>query len=410
MQEYFKREKYLKKIRPFYKTDIIKIITGVRRCGKSYIMKMIADELIEQGINKNEIIFLDLDKRENVNIKNAKELDKKINKLIINNEYTYLFIDEIQNVIDFEEVINSYNTEGNISIFLTGSNSYLLSGQIATKLTGRYLEFEIFTLSFNEYLSMKKYYNQLDNVNINSEFNEYIRFGGFPKSLEFQDPQARYKYVEGIVNEIFEKDIRSYNKIKYKNVYDRVLKHVINNFGTTFSINNIFNFFNNIDNTPIAKETIKKYIDILINAKIVYECTRFDCKSRKNLIGERKYYLADLSFYFMNNTDARINFGPVLENLIFLYLRQKDYSVSIGKIGELECDFIARKKFDEYFYIQVSYSIAEKPAEDREFRVFEKIKDNFPKYLFTLDPLLQSRNGIYHKNLIDILLNDDDLK
>lgn len=368
-------------------------------------MRMIADELIESGVTSDKIIYLDLDRRENRKIKTPEQLEVKIESLL-SDGFNYLFIDEIQNVVGFEEVINAFNTDGNISIFLTGSNSYLLSGEIATKLTGRYLEFEIFTLNFNEYLDMKKMYGKEINSNINIEFQEYIRFGGFPKSLEFDEPIARYKYVEGVINEIFEKDIKSHNKIKYKNVFDRVQKYVLNNFGMTFSVNNLFDYFNKVDNTPIAKETIRKYIQILLNAKIIYECPRFDCKSKKSLSGEQKYYLPDLSFYFMNNTDARINYGPVLENLVFLFLKQKDLNVSVGKIGNLECDFIARKNFEEYFYIQVSYSVAEEKAENREFRVFEKIRDNYPKYLLTLDPLLQSRDGIFHKNLIEFLKDD----
>ena len=404
-EKYFKREKYLSKIRPFYHSDIVKVITGIRRCGKSFIMRMIADELIESGVTSDKIIYLDLDRRENRKIKTPEQLEVKIESLL-SDGFNYLFIDEIQNVVGFEEVINAFNTDGNISIFLTGSNSYLLSGEIATKLTGRYLEFEIFTLNFNEYLDMKKMYGKEINSNINIEFQEYIRFGGFPKSLEFDEPIARYKYVEGVINEIFEKDIKSHNKIKYKNVFDRVQKYVLNNFGMTFSVNNLFDYFNKVDNTPIAKETIRKYIQILLNAKIIYECPRFDCKSKKSLSGEQKYYLPDLSFYFMNNTDARINYGPVLENLVFLFLKQKDLNVSVGKIGNLECDFIARKNFEEYFYIQVSYSVAEEKAENREFRVFEKIRDNYPKYLLTLDPLLQSRDGIFHKNLIEFLKDD----
>lgn len=406
-EKYFKREKYLKKIRPFYHSDIIKVITGIRRCGKSYIMQMIADELIESGVMPSNVIYLDLDKKENRKIKTTLQLEEKIDSLL-SDGFNYLFIDEIQNVKGFEEVINSFNTSGNISIFLTGSNSYLLSGEIATKLTGRYLEFEIFTLNFNEYLSMKKMYGK--NISdINKEFMEFIGYGGFPKSLEFDDPNARYKYVDGIVTEIFEKDIKKHNKIKNTNVFSRIQKYILNNFGMLFSINNLFEYFNVVDKTPIAKETIKKYIQILVNAKIIYECPRFDCKSRKSLNGEQKYYLPDLSFYFMNNTDARINYGPVLENLVFLFLKEKDFKVSVGKIGDLEVDFIARKNFEEYFYIQVSYSIASEKAEDREYRVFEKIKDNYPKYLLTLDPLLQSRNGIFHKNLIEFLKEDYEL-
>ena len=254
-EKYFKREKYLSKIRPFYHSDIVKVITGIRRCGKSFIMRMIADELIESGVTSDKIIYLDLDRRENRKIKTPEQLEVKIESLL-SDGFNYLFIDEIQNVVGFEEVINAFNTDGNISIFLTVSNSYLLSGEIATKLTGRYLEFEIFTLNFNEYLDMKKMYGKAINSNTNIEFQEYIRFGGFPKSLEFDAPMARYKYVEGVINEIFEKDIKKHNKIKYKNVFDRVQKYILNNFGRYIAEINVF-----LCNNYLNQEVIYDYFD-----------------------------------------------------------------------------------------------------------------------------------------------------
>lgn len=398
----FKREKYLKKIRPFYNTDMIKVLTGIRRCGKSSIMQLIKKELAESGVPEKDLIYLDLDKRGNKNIKTADALEEKIDSLICDDDFKYLFIDEVQNVEGFEEVINAFNTDGNISIFLTGSNSYLLSGEIATKLTGRYLEFEIFTLDFSEYLEMKTF-KKLDASNdLTAEFTEYIINGGFPKALDFDDISARRFYTKNVISEILEKDIKRNKKIRNRLVFERVQNYVINNFGATFSVNSLFDYFNNVDHTPISKETIRKYVSILTKAKILYECPRFDCKSKKTLSGEQKYYLADLSIYFMNVTDNRINYGPVLENLIYIYLLESGYSVSVGRIGKLECDFIVRKTND-YRYIQVSMSIGNRETEEREFRPFYQIKDNYPKYLLTLDTLLQQRDGIEHKNIINVL-------
>lgn len=296
MNKILKREKYLYKIRPFYDSDIIKVLTGIRRCGKSCIMMMIKEELLEKGIQEKDILYLDLDNKKNKKIKTSDQLETKIDEMIADNDFKYLFIDEIQNVNNFEELINAYNTDGNISIFITGSNSYLLSGQIATKLTGRYIEFEIFTLDFNEYQDLKRLNNLNINSNIFSEFEEYIINGGFPKALEFQSIDARRLYTKSIINEIFEKDIKKHKRIKHKSIFEKIQNYVINNFGATFSIRNISDYFYNNENISIKDETIRKYIEILENAKIIYRCNRFDCKSKKTLKLEQKYYLSDLSF------------------------------------------------------------------------------------------------------------------
>ncbi len=401
----FKREKYLSKIRPFYKTDMIKVLSGIRRCGKSSIMKLICDELSESGVASSDLIYLDLDKRSNRSIKTPEQLEAKIDSLITDDNFKYLFIDEVQNVKNFEEVINAFNTDGNISIFLTGSNSYLLSGEIATKLTGRYLEFEIFTLDFSEYIGMKRHLDLLVSADMTAEFNEYIRCGGFPKALEFPDIDARHFYTKSVIEEIFEKDIKRNRKIRNRSVFERVQNYVINNFGATFSVQSLFDYFNNVDGTHIKKSTINNYIQILKDAKIIYECPRFDCKSKKSLSGEQKYYLADLSIYFMTITDNRINYGSALENLVFLYLKNSRYSVSVGRIGKLECDFIARRAND-YRYIQVAMTIAERETEEREYKPFYHIRDNYPKYLLTLDSFLQERDGVEHLNIVNMLYNN----
>lgn len=400
----FKREKYLKKIRPFYhEEDIIKVITGVRRCGKSSLMQTIASEIKESGISEENIIYIDLDKLEYRKVNDADRLEELILSKIGNTEKKYIFIDEIQNVTGFEEVINGFRTDGNCSIFITGSNSYLLSGELVTKLTGRYLEFEMFTLGFDEYIEMKRFYCKEINTNLNIELINYIYDGGFPRTVFIDDLTAKRTYVSGVIKEIYEKDIRHRIKIKDTDAFETVRQYLINNFGATTSIKSLTEAMNR-DGIAISRETVTRYINALINAKVVYECSRFDMKSKRSLSGEKKYYLADLGFYYSQNTDNRINYGPALENIVYLYAKSLNYSVSIGRIGKFECDFILRKIPNDYSYIQVAYTILEsKTTEDREYRALEAIRDNYPKYVITTDWLIQKRNGIKHVNLMDFM-------
>ena len=404
----FKREKYLSKIRGFYyANDIIKVITGIRRCGKSSLMEMIADELVEKGVNQNNIIYINLDKRGYKNIKTEEQLETLIDEKTKDIKGDkYLFIDEIQNVVGFEVVINAFREEGDYSIFITGSNSYLLSGELVTKLTGRYIEFELYPLTLDEYIEMKKFYSIEVNSNLLVELNEYIVNGGFPRALLFDNPQDKRNYISGLIDEIFKKDIKKRVRIRKKETFELVKNYIINNFGSTMSINNMLKGLKNA-NLGIGKATLSKYVQALIDAKILYECDRFDMKSKKYLSGEKKYYLADQSFYYSNNTDNRINYGPSLENMIFLYAKSKDYKISIGRIGKLECDFILRDLYSDYFYVQIAYTILSSiDTENREYAPLENIKDNYPKYVMTTDYLIQKRNGINHVNLIDFIVSN----
>lgn len=400
------RENYLKKIRGFYHSDdLIKVITGVRRCGKSSLMEMIADEIKASGISNTNIIYIDLDKRGYKNIKTADSLER----LIANYEsipgMKYLFIDEIQNVKGFEEVINAFRTEGNWSIFITGSNSYLLSGEIMTKLTGRYLEFEMFPLSFEEYEEMKKFYGKRIDINPYEELKNYIIEGGFPRTIFLDSLLDKRLYVKGVVNEIFEKDIRHMVKIRNKDIFEIVRRYVIGNYGVSISINNICKELDRAG-TKITKETVSRYVKALLDAKIIYECERFDIKSKKSLKTDKKYYLSDFGFFNADNVDNRINYGPTLENIVFIYAKTHDYSVSVGRIGNFECDFILRDIDMNYAYVQVAYTIASsKKTEDREYRPLEMVRDNYPKYVMTTDYLLQHRNGIKHVNIMDFILS-----
>ena len=410
MEKIYKREDYLKKIRGFYNDDMIKVISGIRRCGKSFFLKSIIQELLENGIKEKDIIYIELDKKGYKNIKTSKQLEKVIDEKIVDNDFKYLFIDEIQNVKGFETLINSYREEGNISIFITGSNSYLLSGELVTKLTGRYIEIEMMTLSFFEYVDMKRFLNKSVNENIYLEFEEYIRNGGFPKSLYYDNYEEKITYTSSVINQIFDKDIKTSNRINDRALFETIKKFVINNFGAVISIKNIYNYLKKEVKINVDRRTIKRYLDILEKAKIIYSCDLFDIKSKSVLKGERKYYLADLSIYYSQNTDNRINYGPVLENVIYSYLKSKNYKLSVGYIGKLECDFIARANYDDYYYIQVSKDISDKDTEEREYRPFYMIKELYPRYLFTMDLLLQKRDGINHVNIVDFIYNNKNLQ
>ena len=403
----YHREQYLKKIRPFYDDDLIKVITGIRRCGKSCLMATIAEELRNRGVEDKDIIHLDLDKRGNRSIKTPEQLEKKIESLLADNDFKYLFIDEVQNVRDYEEVVNAYNSDGGFSIFITGSNSYLLSGELMTKLTGRYVEFEMFTLSFSEFLDMKRFMGKaVGDARI--EFDEYLRYGGFPRSLEYEDPEAKARYIEDVVGQIVDKDIRSRNKIRNIDTFNRVMTYVINNYGAPTSLTNLHDYFTKTERIAVERRTIASYIQMLVDAKVLYRCERFDLKSRKSLRGEEKYYLADPGIYFARNIDVRLNYGPSLENALYIYLRSRGYKLSVGRIGKLECDFIARRR-NAYAYIQVSMTIADRNVEEREYRPFGYIRDGYPRYLFTLDPLLQERDGVRHLNMVSFMKDNGDL-
>lgn len=400
----FKRECYLKKIRGFYHDcEIIKVITGVRRCGKSSLMETIAQELTESGIAAENIIYLDLDKRGYKNVKTAEQLEKCIEEKSNVQGTKFLFIDEIQNVKNFEEVINAFRGEGDFSIFITGSNSYLLSGELVTKLTGRYIEFEMFPLNFQEYLGMKRFWGKPVSPNLVDEFDNFLAEGGFPKAIQYDALQDKKTYIESVITEIFEKDIKRRVKIRNVSVFEKIRKYMINNFGATSSLTNMLEDLQK-DGSQIKRETLNRYIQILVDSKILYECNRFDMKSRKSIAGEKKYYLSDVGFYYATNTDNRINYGPVMENVFFTYAKSNGYSISVGRIGKLECDFILQRNFSEYNYVQVCMTMMNsRETEDREFAPLEKIRDNYPKFVLTRNDVIQHRNGIIHKNMPEMM-------
>lgn len=314
----------------------------------------------------------------------------------------YLFIDEVQDVDGFEEVANGFRAEGGFSIFVTGSNSCLLSDELAAKLTGRYVEFGVQTLSFREYREMKRFLGREVDPNPVAELDRYILEGGFPKALGYPKMTER-AYVRSVIKEIFEKDIHRRVKVKNVSVFNRVRDCVISNFGATASLANIQSDLER-QGVRIKRETLSRYLQILEDATIISKCACFDMKSRKLLKGEQKYYLADLSFYLALNTDSRIDYGPVLENIVYCYARSLGYEVSVGRIGRLECDFVMRSSEMEYAYVQVAMTIVcDRKTEDREYRPLERIRDSWPKFVITRsDPILH-RGGIVHENVTELI-------
>lgn len=313
-------------------------------------------------------------------------------------------------------MINAFRDSNEYSIFLTGSNSYLLSGELATKLTGRYVEFEISTLSFDEYLDMKGFYGRSLSSDLDEELINYINEGGFPRAIFYHELEGKREYVSSVISEIYEKDVKNNKKIRDKELFGKIQRFVINNLGSTLSVSSLCEALGK-GGKPARRSTVYKYLEILENLKIVSKCERFDLKSKKSLNGEAKYYLSDLSFYFASNVDNRINYGPVLENIFYGYARSSGYKLSVGKIGRLKVDFIIRKADLDYVYVQIARTIDngnydEKGVnltEEREYRSLEAIKDNYPKYVLTMDKLLQRRNGIIHKNLVAFMAGKEQL-
>ena len=407
----YPREKYIKRIRPFFDVDIVKVITGIRRCGKSYLMKSIIKELLNDENNKDRIIYLPLDKRGYKNIKTPEQLEERIESLIKDDGFYYLFIDEVQNVKGFESVVLAYQEEG-YSVFLTGSNSYLLSDEISTKLTGRYITFETYPLDFEEYLEMKKFFKKEIADDLDEEFKKYILNGGFPKSLEFDDVSSKQTYTRAIVEEIFKKDVKSRHRVSNISAFEKVQDFIINNFSSPISVSNIVASLKG-GGIEIKHSTVRNYIRYLKSAKIIYECPNFDTKSKKSIKGDSKYYVSDLSLFFSRNTNNQLNYGPSLENIVYLFFASHNYQVSVGKIGKFECDFILRNEKQEYAYVQVTYSLqgendqATEKIKKREYGPFEHIKDSYPRYIVSLDKYRDQQDGVKHINAVDLFLEKE---
>lgn len=399
-----KREKYLQKIRPFINKDLIKVLTGMRRSGKSVMLDLIKEELLSSEVDPSQFISINFENMNYTHLCDAASLHNEIIKLSASIKgKTYLFFDEIQEVKNWEKCINSLRVELDCDIYITGSNANLLSSELATYLAGRYVEFVIYPFSFSEFIEL---YNTIRPGMTNQQlFNEYLMYGGMPYLANLNyNKEAVNRYLLDLFNSVELKDIVKRNKIRDIDILERILAFVTKNIGTTFSATSISKYLKN-EGRSISPETILNYIKACVNAYLFYPVKRMDLRGKKVLTVNEKYYIADHGIreavYGGNQTDIQL----VLENIVYMELLRRGYTIHIGKIDNKEIDFICEKQNNK-IYIQVTYLLASQETIDRKFKVYDTIKDNYPKYVLSLDPFNMSQNGIINRNIIDFLLEE----
>ena len=400
-----KRELYIEKIKPFINKDIIKVITGIRRSGKSVMLKLIMEELKQNKIDEKQFININFENLINIELTTADKLHEYILKKASEiKKKCYIFLDEIQEVKDWEKCINSLrvNEEYDFDIYITGSNAKLLSGELSTYLAGRYVEFVIYPFSFKEFLETLKSIQQ--DVSTREAFQKYVKFGGMPflYNLAFEE-EVSLQYLKDIYSSIILKDITQRNKIRDTDLLERVISYLIMNVGNNFSATSISKFFKS-ENRKVSVETILNYIKAAEESFLIYRVSRDDLIGKKVLNVNEKYYIADhgMREAILGSNQRDIN--QIFENIIYLELLRKGYNVRVGKVDNLEVDFVCTKG-NEKIYVQVAYLLASSETIEREFTSLEKIDDNYPKYVISMDEFDMSRNGIKHINIIEFLIS-----
>lgn len=399
-----KRDEYIKQIVPFIDKDVIKVLTGIRRSGKSVMLKLLMEELKNRGINENQFIYINFENLKYRNLKNYERLyDFILNKVDDKYKSYYIFLDEIQEVEEWERCVNSLRVDEELrfDIYITGSNAKLLSGELSTYLAGRYVEFVVYPFSFKEFFEIIQEKNQ--EIKVKEAFQKYVKFGGMPflHNLDYNF-EASMQYLQDLYASIILKDITQRNNIRDTDLLERIINYIVMNIGNTFSATSISKFFKS-ENRKVATETILNYIKACEEAFLVYRVARNDLLGKKILNVNEKYYIADhgIREAIMENNQKNIN--QVLENIVYFEMLRRGYNIKIGKVDNLEVDFVCKKN-DETIYIQVSYLLASEDTKEREFSVLENIKDNYPKYVLSMDEFDMSRNGIKHVNLIKFLV------
>lgn len=395
------REEYLKKLFTYMDAPIIKILAGIRRCGKSTILEMLHKELISKGIDESNIICKRYTSFEIDDCYTAKDMYNDIKKEMINDNKYYLLLDEVQEIDGWEKAINSLLEDTNADIYVTGSNSKLMSSEISTYLTGRYVLIPVYPLSFKEYLDFKSSSTKSKKYLL----NEYIKFGGFPiVALGNYDEQSAYQIVEGIYNSVITSDITKRHNIVNFDLFNRVVKFIIENVGKTFSANSIVKFLKS-EGRALSVESIYNYLEWLEKAFVIYRCRRYDLQGKSVLKTQEKFYLADQSLKYCIMGFNPKSIASMLENIVYFELKRRGYEVYIGKLGTKEIDFVAIKR-DERIYVQVCRTLPENS--DREIGNLLTIKDQYPKYVVTLDELSTGNvNGVKIIHLFDFLLKED---
>lgn len=395
-----KREKYLSKIREFYDSDLIKILVGIRRCGKSVILNQIIDELKERKIDEEHIIYVNFEFIEFEDLIDYKNLNTYVKERIKDEKIYYLFFDEIQNVDNFEKVINSLRASKNVSIFITGSNSRLLSDELSTVLSGRYVSFKINPLSYKEVLDLLGNCESTDEI-----FEDYLKWGSLPNRFQFKNENSIKNYLYDVFDSIILRDVVERLKIRDTALFNLILQYIIDTIGREFSAENIINFLKN-EGRDVSTLTVYSYLDALCKSFLIRKVYRYDIHGRAVLKTLNKYYVTDLGIAEIKNNKSQIDKSYALKNIVYNELLIKGYDVYTGKTKKGEIDFVATKP-DKKIYIQVAFTVSDESIKKREFSAYDVIVDNYPKYVITLDRLNYEYNGIKHVNLIDFLLDDE---
>lgn len=396
------RNYYLDKLTSLKDKRIIKVLTGIRRCGKSTILSEFKNKLISEGVPEKNIISINFEDANNMELLDA----MKLHKYIIDNtneaEKNYVFLDEIQNVNEFEKCVNSLFLRDYLDIYITGSNSYMLSSELATYLTGRYIQIHVLPLSFKEYLS---YYGETDEL---KKYNDYITYGGFPYLINLDNREEKFNYLDSVYNTVIMKDVISRKKINDPLILDSICKFLFDNIGSNVSKKKISDTLIS-EGRKNSVHTIEEYLNALLESYVLYRVNRFDIKGKQLLKTQEKYYLSDLGLrtYLLGNYYNK-DLGHILENVIFLELKRRGYRIYIGKNNVNEVDFVVETN-DEYIYIQVALSVRDEETLKRELRPLETINDHFKKYIMTLDYDTNNYNGIKQISAIDFLLGRVDL-
>ena len=400
-----KREAYMSRIRPFIGNDLVKVLTGIRRCGKSVMLELIQEEIIASGVDPSQFISINFENMSNASLCTAQALhDEIICRAAKISGKIYLFFDEIQEVQNWETCINSFRVELDCDIYITGSNAKLLSGELATYLAGRYVEFVIYPFSFDEFIQL--YRTIFPEADVRTCFNRYLTAGGMPylANLRYEETACR-QYLQDLFNSVELKDIVQRNKVRDVDMLERIIAYVTANIGTTFSSTAISKYLKS-EGRSVSPETVLGYLKACTDAFLFYQVKRQDLRGKKILTVNEKYYVADHgvreAVFGGNQRDINL----VLENIVYLELLRRGYVVTVGKIGDKEIDFICESQGNR-LYIQVAYLLASEETIQREFGVYERVRDNYPKYVLTLDEFDMSRDGIKHQNIRDFLLEKE---
>lgn len=392
MQE---RQSFLEKLKKLKDTQIIKVISGVRRCGKSTLLKQFQDYLLENDVEKSQIIDINFEDLLNEPLHNYKKLYSHTTSLLIKDKMNYIFLDEIQLVENFQKVVDSLFIQKNVDLYITGSNAYLLSGELATLLSGRYIEIKMLPFSFAEYFSFV-------GGNKKEAWNSFFKYGGFPYASTLHDDQIRNDYLSSIYNTVLLKDIASRKKIGDIALLQDVVKFLFDNIGNIVSPKKIADSLTSVGRKTTSI-TVDNYINALMESFILYKASRYDVKGKEHLKSLEKYYLVDVGLRRLLICDKNKEIGLILENIIYIELIRRGYNVYIGKIDSLEIDFIAEKS-GELSYYQVAATVLDESTYAREIAPLKKVHDNFPKYILSLDEFITSEDGIKQLNVIDWLL------